>query len=285
MKVMLARSLSVAVLVLAGSVSFAGACATKTLDAGHDNPPDTGTPTGLLDNLVGYWRLDDGAGSVTAFDSSGRGNEGMLHGLDTASAWVTGRSQGALAIAHNGWVQVAASASIDAISDRLTVSAWVNWEGTIDAWATALSRQIGTGVDQYYHLSLGMDGHPTFLVTADGFATPHATQLAEMGVWTHIAGTYDGATARMYVNGVEVDSAPLTGAFPADTTPVILGGNGNDASGVATELFPGRIDELMLYARALSAAEIGQLAAGALFPAGARDAGARDAGARDAGAD
>ena len=66
---------------------------------------------------------------------------------------------------------------------------------------------------------------------------------------------------------------PITGTIPADTTPVILGGNGNDASGVPTELFPGRIDELMLYARALSAAEIAKLAAGALFPAGARDAG------------
>lgn len=54
--------------------------------------------------------------------------------------------------------------------------------------------------------------------------------------------------------------------------PVILGGN--DASGVPTELFPGRIDEVMLYARALSAAEIGQLAAGALFPGGATDAAA-----------
>jgi hypothetical protein len=95
-----------------------------------------------------------------------------------------------------------------------------------------------------------------------------------MGTWTHIAGTYDGAAARLYVNGVEAASKPLTGAVAADTTPVILGGNGNDASGVPTELFPGRIDELMLYARALGPSEIAALAAGALFPAGARDAGA-----------
>jgi hypothetical protein len=256
----------------------------KTLDAGHDNPPDacapveagaSCTPTGLLDNLVGYWRLDDGAGSTTAFDSSGRGNEGTLHNLDTTTAWIPGRAAGALAIAHAGWVQVAASPSINAITDHFTVSAWVDIGGPIDGWATALSRQIGTGVDQYYHLSLGMDGHPTLLVTTpDGFATPAAPNVAPMGTWTHIAGTYDGAAARLYVNGVEAASKPLTGAVAADTTPVILGGNGNDASGVPTELFPGRIDELMLYARALGPSEIAALAAGALFPAGARDAGA-----------
>jgi hypothetical protein len=272
----------------AGVVALAAvslsACAMKTLDAGHDNPPDacapaeggaSCTPTGLLDNLVGYWRLDDGAGSATAFDSSGRGNEGTLHNLDMTTAWIPGRAAGALAIAHAGWVQVASSPSINAITDHFTVSAWVDIGGPIDGWATALSRQIGTGVDQYYHLSLGMDGHPTFLVTTtDGYQPPSAPDVAPMGTWTHIAGTYDGATVRLYVNGVEAASKPLTGAVTADTTPVILGGNGNDASGVPTELFPGRIDELMLYARALGPSEIAALAAGALFPAGARDAGA-----------
>ena len=271
---------------LAGLAALAIGC-TEVLDAGHNRPRDpcaTGDagppgcpPTGLLDNLVGYWRLDDGTGSTVAFDSSGRGNEGTLHGLDASTAWVAGRSQGALAIAHTGWVQVAPSPSIDAITDHITVSAWVNLEATItstDGWATALSRQTGTSTDQHYHLSIHDDGHPAlFLITVSGFALIFGTDMPPMGAWTHLAGVYDGAVARLYVNGAEVASQALTGNFGADTTPVILGGNGNDASGVPTELFPGRIDELMLYARALSATEIGQLAAGALFPAGSRDAG------------
>jgi hypothetical protein len=266
------RVLSAAV---AGLAVLAGACAPKTLDAGHNNGP--GTPPGLLDNLVGYWRLDDGAGSTVAFDSSGRGNQGALQGLDANAAWVAGRSQGALAIGHAGWVQVASSPSIDAIVDQVTASAWVDLEGAIsaaDIWATALSRQVGTTTEQYYHLSLVNDGRPSlFIMTASEWTLIQAVPPAPTGTWTHLAGVYDGTAARLYVNGAEVVSQALTGTFAADTTPVILGGNGNDASGVPTELFPGRIDELMLYARALSAAEIGQLAAGALFQAGARDAG------------
>jgi len=211
-----------------------------------------------------------------AADSSGRGNHGVLHGLDPSTAWVGGRSRGALEIGHAGWVQVALSPSIDAIVDAVTVTAWVYQEGPTvapDNFSTALSRQIGTGENQYYHLSLFFDGRPTLFITTDvGYVSPGGTAVP-MNTWVHLAGTYDGTTARLYVNGAQVASDPLTGTFAHDRTPVILGGNGNDASGVPTELFPGRIDELMLYARALSAGEIAQLAAGATFPDAATDAG------------
>jgi hypothetical protein len=256
-----ARNAGAAVVVAVLAV-LAGACG-GTLDAGHDNPsPD------LLDGLVGHWRLDDGTGTVAA-DSSGRGNDGVLHGLDANSAWVGGRSQGALQTAHVGWVQVAPTPSIDAIVDRVTVSAWVDQEGTItaaDNFATALSRQIGTSQDQHYHLSLLL-GRPTLFITTDvGYVSPGAPDSIPRDTWVHLAGVYDGAMARLYVNGAEVMSEPQTGTFVPDTTPVILGGNGNDGSGVPTELFPGRIDELMLFSRALSANEIARLAAGAAFP-------------------
>jgi hypothetical protein len=172
---------------------------------------------------------------------------------------------------------VAASPSIDAIVDRVTVCAWVNLESAVtgpDNFGTALSRQVGTSEDQHYHLSL-FPGRPNLFITTEvDWVSPIAPDPVPMNTWVHLAGVYDGAMVRLYVDGAEVDSAALTGRFLPDTTPVILGGNGNDASGVPNELFPGRIDELMLYARALSADEIRQLAAGALFPGGMRDAGA-----------
>jgi hypothetical protein len=250
-------------------LALVGACSGGTLDAGHNRR--------LLDGLVGHWRLDDGTGSTVAVDSSGRGNDGALHDLDPNTAWVGGRSLGALQTAHAGWVEVALKPSIDAIVDGVTVSAWVNQEAAIgspDNFGTALSRQIGTSEDQYYHLSLFFDGRPTLFITTDvGYVSPGAPDPVPQNTWIHLAGTYDGAVVRIYVNGAEVANQPLTGRFMHDRTPVILGGNGNDASGVPTELFPGRIDELMLFGRALGADEIAQLAAGATFPAAASDAG------------
>ena len=82
-------------------------------------------------------------------------------------------------------------------------------------------------------------GRPNlFITTETGYKMPIAADSVPRDTWVHLAGVYDGATARLYVNGAEVASAPLTGRFARDTTPVILGGNGNNESGVPTELFP-----------------------------------------------
>ena len=96
--------------------------------------------------------------------------------------------------------------------------------------------------------------------------------------WIHLACTYDGTIAILYVNGQQVRSEARTGRFVRDTTPFILGANGNGVGQAnVSERFPGRIDEIMLYRRALSAGEITMLYTGALFPPAFRsDAGARD---------
>lgn len=221
----------------------------------------------LRQGLVGLWHFDELPGSPLAMDSSGNGNHGTLVGLDSTTAWVTGRFGGALQTGGVGYALVPLKPSIAGIVVGVTVSAWIYWEGTIPVdFGTALSRQIGSTIQQYYHLSLYLDGSPNlFLGTT---AVPSAKLTAPPPgiprfVWTHLAGTYDGSTAALYVDGVRVITSMVTGTFPVDTTPVILGGNGNNQ--VISERFPGRIDEIALYDRALDANEIQQLASGVTF--------------------
>jgi hypothetical protein len=148
-------------------------------------------------------------------------------------------------------------------------------------YATIASREDGTGIDQHYHISFDMQLFPVCFIKADG-GTPRLTQMtaAPRQTWIHIACTYDGSVAQLYVDGQPIGGLgmqALTGRFAADTTPFILGGNGNGPAMGVSERFPGRIDEIMLYRRALSAAEIAQLHNGALFAAGSvTDAGARE---------
>ena len=62
-------------------------------------------PFALIDGLVGYWPLNDGAGSPIANDLTGK-NPGMLVELNAATAWTMGKAAGGLNVAGAGYVNV-----------------------------------------------------------------------------------------------------------------------------------------------------------------------------------
>jgi hypothetical protein len=256
-------------------------CPNPCADGGIVNQVPGCVPPGLLDDLVGWWRLDDSAGSPVARDLSGSGNDGTLMDLEPATAWVPGRSAGGLAVDAVGFVNVVRSPSIDSITTRLTLSGWgyLAADTIADEYATIASREEAGTIDQHYHIGFYRDRVPTaFVKTAAGTSIRRGPAPVTARTWVALATTYDGSVVRFYVDGQEVMSEPLTGSFIADTTPVLLGGNGNGPAMGITERFAGRIDEIMLYRRALSAGEIAQLHAGVLLDAPRPD---QDGGARD----
>lgn len=226
------------------------------IDAGACKP-DPGSP--LLAGLVGWWTLDDGAGSAVARDRSGNDNHGTLTGLSASSAWVPGKNGTALELRGVGYADVAPSETVDGITSQVTLAAWVYFEGAVQDFATALSRTVGTSLQQHYHLSLNTEEKPSlFITTTKGAVLVRAPDAVARFTWVHLAGTYDGAYAQLFVDGRLVDMLPVTGSFAPETNSLVLGGNLNGTAGV-TERFPGRIDELMLWRRALTAEEIQQL--------------------------
>jgi Concanavalin A-like lectin/glucanases superfamily/Repeat of unknown function (DUF346) len=99
-----------------------------------------------------------------------------------------------------------------------------------------------------------------YLVT--GFVDQVGGPVGYRGVWQHLALVRDGAAFRTYLNGVKLtkfsgsETFPTTN-LPADTTKVRVGRHGRDQ-------FYGLIDEVAIYTRALSAAEIIAAAAASL---------------------
>src|SRR5207248_10159623 len=73
-----------------------------------------------------------------------------------------------------------------------------------------------------------------------------------MNTWTHLATTYDGTNQRFYVNGVLVKTVVNAGAIVQSNGALRIGGNNSSFY----EFFNGLIDEVRVYNRALSAAEI-----------------------------
>jgi hypothetical protein len=269
------QAVGAALAALIGAPLVVGACSPRTLIV--VDCPDGGTScaNGLLDGLVGYWRLNDAPGSTGARDSSGWGNDGTLNGLDPTTSWVAGGPEGGtLSVQGKGYVNVPRSSSIDSITDQLTVAAWMNLQQPIASmdYSTAISRQIGNGFGQHYHLSINDQYQAILFITtpASGqvvLGSDPATPLPQQ-TWVHLAGTYDGSVARLYVNGVEVQNMPVSGAFATEMNPLVLSGNGNGAGYTVGEFVQGLLDEVMLYRRALGPDEIARIAGGALLPSG-----------------
>jgi hypothetical protein len=77
------------------------------------------------------------------------------------------------------------------------------------------------------------------------------TAALPLNAWTHLAATYDGATLKLFVNGVQAGAVAVAGSLNASADPLRIGGNH-----IWGEYFSGRIDEVRVYNRALSAAEV-----------------------------
>ena len=72
-----------------------------------------------------------------------------------------------------------------------------------------------------------------------------------VNAWTHVALTYDGATLRLFVNGTQVATRATTGTIQTTDNPLWIGGNSPYG-----EYFHGLIDEVRVYNRALTQADI-----------------------------
>jgi hypothetical protein len=106
-------------------------------------------------------------------------------------------------------------------------------------------------VDIYNLYARNWRGLPEANVLVGGSNLTAEGAALAANVWTHVAGTYDGTTVRLYVNGVQVSSRPAGGPISTSTGPLRIGGNS-----LWGEFFEGRIDEVRVYNRVLTSSEI-----------------------------
>jgi hypothetical protein len=196
--------------------------------------------------LVAAYSFNEGSGTSVA-DASGNGHTGAISG----ATWTTqGKFGNALSFdGVNDWVTVTATSLLN-LTTAMTLEAWV-FPTTTSGVRDILIKE-GSNVDLYNLYARNWRGRPESNVfvggtnrVAEGATAPAAN------VWTHVAGTYDGTTLRLFINGVQTASIAISGPIATSTGPLRIGGNS-----MWGEFFQGRIDEVRIYNRALSQTEI-----------------------------
>jgi len=214
----------------------------------------------LTDGLVGYWSFDEGGGTV-AYDYSGNNNNGTVYGSPN---WVARNGGWALQLdGINDYVAVPNSASLNP-PNAITLAAWykpVSFYGT--GYDPVIDKAYISGTYMYqYHLAVTGDQYWHakaefgFNITAGGAYYEVVTEehFWTPGTWYFLTGTYDGSAVKLYVNGALISEEPASGTITDYGKPVYFGKfvNRND-------YLPGTIDEVRIYDRTLSEAEICQL--------------------------
>ncbi len=210
---------------------------------------------------VAHWTLDENAGT-TVSDSTGNGHTGNASGTNWALDTPSGTGS---AVNFDGVNDSLQFGALDVSGQQLSIAVWFKVDDFGIPDARLISKATSTAeADHYWMLStfdsngmklrfrLKTNGVTTTLIASSGNLTP--------GVWTHAAAVYDGATMRIYKDGVEVGTTSKTGAL--STSSAVNVAIGNQPTGGGSMPFDGSIDDVRIYGKALSQPEVASLTAG-----------------------
>jgi hypothetical protein len=204
----------------------------------------------LADAPVAYWRLGETSGAVAA-DASGNGRDGTYAGgytlgfagaVDDADAatkfdGVTGRVSSPHVAAFN-------------LGTAFSIECWYYMSSIPNAFVELVVKGI---TESAYFLRLGANAESNRVqgfIVVGGAAEPRviSSYVPAAGAWHHVVFTYDGSNLRLYVDGVLDGTTARTGTPDTNANALYVSSTFNP--------FPGRIDEVALYATTLSATRI-----------------------------
>ena len=223
----------------AAGMQVAGGSAVNLTVSTGSSPP--GGP-------VAHWKLDETQGA-TAFDSTG-GHDGTLYGNPT---WLPtgGRIGGALIFDGIDDHVNCGTFNPSAATGKLSICLWAKWNGQPQNWQGLIAKRNGWGEGTTMwsleaEMNTGKLGF--FHYTSARFG---GDPVLPIGQWAHVAVSFDGTTATMYIDGEPTGSGPFW--LPSYTQlPVVFGASVPDGANA----FNGALDDIRLYDQGLCRRQI-----------------------------
>ena len=237
--------------------------AVATTDTITTNLPPPGGPSF---GLVGHWRFDDRSGSVAQdssknlYNGSLLGNPAFTNGFPTA---LQSYSSGSLDFDGAGDYVDLGNQLDNTFADEMSVSLWfkedANPTGTLIH--TLLSKANYNGDNTYFLWLRGPDsGQHLRWSVEDNLGALHSCAYADFPAaneWHHIVGTFSSQSIKVYLDGEEICTNTISASSVKITSP--LAARIGASHWVGGDYFPGLIDDVRIYDRALLPEEVGQL--------------------------
>ncbi|GAB6141126.1 hypothetical protein JCM14076_18550 [Methylosoma difficile] len=236
------------------------------------------TLAGPINRMVANWHFDEGQG-LKPFDSSGYNKHGQLGataGIDVSDPlWVSRRFDNA-ALQFNGSQYVKVTTANHLEPPGISVEAWVKADVTDSTILPYVVAKSGNACQfaayaLYLHDDLSGKGGVPYFYVSDGSTyveSPEGAPSLWDGKWHHLVGSYDKVKVRLFVDGVQISTGtPNTSpiGYASFTNKNLYIGDYDGDSNICNDYnggFVGSIDEVRIWNKPLSAAEVASRFAG-----------------------
>jgi hypothetical protein len=250
--------------IVMGSVSdtsglAGGSVASNSASAAYCVPGDTAS----CSSPVAEWKMDENSGD-SIYDTSGNGNTGSL-GAGTASykpTWQSAPCKFGSCLKFDGtndYVDPGTGSSLN-ITSAITIEAWINplaWKGNNVGYneMEIYNRGVNSGANKGLWLETENDGT---LIFGLGNGTTYYELISalhySLNVFTHVVGTWDGTTMKIYINGIQdTNTHNIASPISYNSTNARIGDAEWD---LLNRAFNGYIDDVRIFNYARTPAQV-----------------------------
>lgn len=205
----------------------------------------------LREGLIAEYHL-----SGDAVDSSGNGYDGVIIGT-TPTKDRHDEANGAMQFGPRKWIRIPYSPEFDATTNAFTIALWAKIDRYYGSWAPFISHSVRAANRGAMALELDSNwggmiqmGHSE--QSNSGARYFKVSKMPKCGEWFSLVGTYDGSRVCAYLNGEKILDRDWTRPSVSTQDDIALGVD----FGQSTEWFYGALDDVAIWNRGLSEAEV-----------------------------